>query len=157
MRPSGMASSGSFALDRLPAGTARGYLPVSGGAWRTNVYAVPIVGGPDGGAYTTARDLAVLWEALLGGRLVRASTLERMLTPHWRTGPEDDTRCYGYGLWITLEDGRPTAYAMLGEDPGVSFSSTFHPSSGVLCSVLGNTVAASRAMRSALAPLLAVA
>jgi CubicO group peptidase (beta-lactamase class C family) len=147
-------SSGFFAMDRLPGGTAYGYLPAGDGAWRTNAYSVPIVGGPDGGAYTTAGDLARLWDALLGGRLLHDATLERMLTPHWRTDPGDDVGHYGYGIWISRSGGRTTAYAMVGEDPGVSFSSTYRPGQGVLCSLLANTVDASDAMRRAVVPIL---
>jgi len=150
----GMASSGFFHLDRLPGGTARGYLPTDDGTWRTNVYAVPIVGGADGGAFTTAGDLAALWDALLGGRLVGEATLSRMLTPHWRTDPERDDGHYGYGLWIRQGDGRPVSFAMEGEDPGVAFSSTYFPGSGVLCSLFGNTVDASWDMLGAIAPIL---
>ena len=103
----GMASSGFFALDRLPGGTAYGYLPTEDGGWRTNAYSVPIVGGPDGGADTTTADLAALWDALLGGRLLREATLERMLTPHWRTDPSDGEGHYGYGIWIARRGGAP--------------------------------------------------
>ena len=153
----GMTSSGFFAMDRLPGGTARGYLPCGDGAWRTNAYAVPIIGGADGGAYTTAHDLTRLWDALLGGLLVREATLERMLSPHWRTDSGDDESYYGYGLWIRRRGERTVAYSMLGEDPGVSFSSTYFPGSGVLCSLLGNTVDASNAMRAAMTPILEAA
>jgi CubicO group peptidase (beta-lactamase class C family) len=150
----GMASSGFFALDRLPAGTARGYLPTADGGWRTNAYAIPIVGGADGGAYTTAHDLAVLWDAWLGRRLVGAATLERMLAPHARTDPDADATHYGYGLWIARREGRPDAYAMVGEDPGVFFHSRFDPGSGVVYTVFGNAVAAGQAMHGAIAPFL---
>ena len=153
----GMTASGFFALDRLPAGTAYGYLPTRDGGWRTNAYAVPIIGGPDGGAYTTASDLVRLWDALLGGRLVSDAMRDRMLTPHWRTDPERDDTHYSYGVWITQRDGRPRSYAMLGEDPGASFSSAHDPGTGVRCSLLGNTVAASRAMLGAIAPIIAAA
>jgi len=153
----GMPSSGFFALDRLPGGTAYGYLPTEDGGWRTNAYSVPIVGGPDGGAYTTTADLAALWDALLGGRLLCETTLERMLTPHWRTDPADDEGHYGYGIWISRHGGRTTAYSMVGEDPGVSFSSVMRPCPGVLCSLLGNTVGASNAMQRAIAPIIAAA
>ncbi len=155
LQPCGMSSSGFFPLDRLPGGTALGYLPTDDGTWRTNVYAVPIVGGADGGAFTTAGDLAALWDALLGGRLVGEATLARMLTPHWRTDPERDDGHYGYGLWVRRRGGRPDAFAMVGEDPGVAFSSTYDPGSGVLCSLFGNTVDASWAMLGAIAPILA--
>ena len=152
-----MTASGFFALDCLPGGTAYGYLPAADGGWRTNAYSVPIVGGPDGGAYTTVRDLARLWDALLGGRLLREETLERMLTPHWRTDPADDEGHYGYGIWIARRGGCTTAYSMVGEDPGVSFSSVMRRGPGVLCSLLGNTVGASNAMRRAIAPIIEAA
>lgn len=157
LRACGMSSSGFFPLDRLPGGTARGYLPTADGGWRTNAYAVPIVGGADGGAFTTAGDVAALWDALLGGRLVGEATLARMLTPHWRTGPEHDDGHYGYGLWIRQRDDQPVSFAMAGEDPGVAFSSRYFPGSGVLCTLLGNTVDASWAMLGAIAPLVAAA
>lgn len=157
LRACGMTSSGFFPLDRLPGGTAHGYLPTGDGDWRTNAYAVPIVGGADGGAFTTTNDLAALWDALLGGRLVGEATLARMLTPHWRTDPEHDDGHYGYGLWIRQHEGRPVSVAMVGEDPGVAFSSTYRPASGVLCSLLGNTVDASWAMRRAIDAVLGAA
>lgn len=157
LRACGMTSSGFFALDRLPGGTARGYLPTEDGGWRTNAYAVPIVGGADGGAYTTAGDLAALWDALLGRRLVGEAALVRVLTPHWRTDPDHDDADYGYGIWIRRREGRAPTYAMLGEDPGVAFSSTYDPESGVLCSLLGNTVDASWAMLGAVTGALAAA
>ena len=150
----GMASSGFFALDRLPGGTALGYLPTADGGWRTNAYAVPIVGGADGGAFTTVRDLAALWEALLDHRLVGPATLDRMLAPHARTDPDADASHYGYGLWIVRREGRPDAYEMAGEDPGVVCVSRFDPGSSVGYSLLGNSASAARAMHRAIAPVL---
>ncbi len=150
----GMASSGFFAMDRLPGGTARGYLPTDDGGWRTNAYAVPIVGGADGGLFTTAHDIAALWDALLGHRLVGEATLARMLAPHWCTGPDGYTDHYGYGVWIARRDGRSDAYAMAGEDPGVAFHARYDPDSGVLYVLFGNTVAAAHAMHGAIAPIL---
>ena len=154
MRACGMSSSGFFAMDRLPRGTARGYLPTDDGGWRTNAYSVPIVGGADGGAYVSAHDLAALWDALLGLRLVGAATLDRMLTPHWRTGPDGYASHYGYGIWIARRDGRPDAYAMVGEDPGVAFHARCEPASGVLYALFGNTVDATHAMHGAIAQMV---
>ncbi len=154
MQACGMTASGFFPLDRLPAGTARGYLPTEDGGWRTNAYAVPIIGGADGGAFTTAHDVALFWDALMAGRLVSEPTLARILTPHWRTDPERDDQHYGYGLWIRQREGRSARYAMVGEDPGVAFSSTYRPDTGVLCSLLGNTVDASWAMLRAIRPIV---
>ena len=166
LQPAGMASSGFFALDRLPGGTAYGYLPTGDGGWRTNAYAIPIVGGPDGGMFTTAHDVARLWDALLGGRLAGAATLARMLTPHWRIDAHGDADAdahgaadadgdhYGYGVVVERRHGRPDAYAMVGEDPGVYFRARFDPGSGVQTSLFGNDVDAADAMHRAIEPLL---
>jgi CubicO group peptidase (beta-lactamase class C family) len=51
--PAGMAASGFFRLDELPPDVAVGYLP----SGRSNVYSIPVVGGGDGGAFSTAPDL----------------------------------------------------------------------------------------------------
>jgi CubicO group peptidase (beta-lactamase class C family) len=153
-KTSGMTSSGYFSLDRLPGGTAQGYIPVEGGEWRANIYSIPIVGGPDGGAYTTVHDLAKFWDALLGHRLLSEAIVSRMLTPHWRTDPGDEEHAYGYGLWIAQEQGQPRKYSMQGEDPGVSFYSGFYPEKQIQFSLLGNTVAASDAMYACIALIL---
>jgi CubicO group peptidase (beta-lactamase class C family) len=153
----GMSSSGYFSMDQLPGGTAVGYMPVGEGQWRSNIYSVPIVGGGDGGAYTTVHDLARFWDTLLGRRLLSEATVSRMLTPHWRTNPGDDRQAYGYGLWIAQEQGQPQSYSMQGEDPGVSFYSGFYPEKQIQFSLLGNTVSASDAMYACIAPLLKAA
>jgi CubicO group peptidase (beta-lactamase class C family) len=136
LRACGMADTGYFSLDDLPGRVALGYVPAEGGRWTTNLYSIPIVGGPDGGAFTTAPDLGRFWDALMGGRLLTAPTLRAMLQPHGRT----DTGHYGYGLW--LEDGEPGfAFQMIGEDPGVGFFSGLDPSTGRQLTVLGNVAA----------------
>jgi CubicO group peptidase (beta-lactamase class C family) len=150
----GMTSSAYFSMDRLPARTAQGYIPVKEGQWRSNIYSIPIVGGPDGGAYTTVHDLAKFWDALLGYHLLSEATVARMLTPHWPTRPGDDEHAYGYGLWIAQEQGQPQVYSMQGEDPGVSFYSGFYPETQIQFSLLGNTVAACDAMYACIAPLI---
>ncbi len=145
-QPCGMVSSGYFALDQLPGGTAQGYIPAEDGEWRSNIYSIPIVGGPDGGAYTTAQDLGRFWDALMGGRLLSEGTLARVLTPHWRTTGDDDKTFYGYVLWIDQEKGVPLAYHMLGGDPGVVFFSGLYPASQIQFTLMGNTEAAASSM-----------
>jgi len=70
LEPAGVADSGYFFADQLPGGTAYAYIRNPDGTWRTNVFAIPIVGGPDGGAYTTAPDMAQFWKALMGKTLL---------------------------------------------------------------------------------------
>src|SRR5690606_12546631 len=60
----GMGKSGYFRLDRLPKEAAFGYIEEEN-SWRTNQYAIPVKGGPDGGAFVTAGDMAAFWERLM--------------------------------------------------------------------------------------------
>lgn len=154
LQPCRMNETGYFPMDRLPGGTAHGYIPADGGEWRTNIYSVPIVGGPDGGAYTTVWDLARFWDALMGFRILTEAPVEKMLTPYWRTNPESEKSHYGYGLWIAREEGATLAYSMVGEDPGVAFFSAFDPGRRIQFSVLGNTVAATWPMLRCMTPIL---
>ena len=138
-----MADSGYFATDRLPGRTAYAYIRNPDGTWRTNFFAVPIVGAPDGGAYTTAPDMVKFWRALAGYRLLGAETTELMLTPHVEAGRHPPCTHYGYGVWIEMAGGRIRKYFVEGFDPGVAMRSAFHPDRDMVFTIFGNT---SRAM-----------
>lgn len=60
--PCEMKNSGYFSMDQLPKNTALGYIDEENGAWRTNVYSLPIKGSADGGAYITTSDMFRFWE-----------------------------------------------------------------------------------------------
>ncbi len=132
--PAGMRESGYFRADRLPERTALGYIDEEGG-WRTNLFSLPAVGGPDGGAYTTAGDLDKFWDALLSHRLLSAETTEKMLTPQIH---EDEHSAYGYGVWIRMNQGKIDCLHLMGFDPGVSMVSRIYAESGLRLHVLAN-------------------
>ena len=135
----GMTNSGYFFADRLPPRTANAYIKDPDGSWRTNIYAVPIVGGPDGGAYTTAFEMDRFWKALRGDELLSPQMTATMLTPHVRAGGDGRDLHYGYGVWMLLQgDGEWVSYVE-GWDPGVAFLSAFHPHHGLAITILGNT------------------
>lgn len=129
----GMAASGYFRLDQLPAETANGYID-EGDSWRTNQYAIPVKGGPDGGAFVTAGDMSAFWERLMDGTLLSREMLQTLLHPH-ASGEHND---YGYGVWIRRGTGSPSKYFVTGYDPGVSFQSGYYPDTGATLSVLSN-------------------
>lgn len=145
--PAGMTASGYPRSDALPGDAAVGYVAVDG-AWRTNVHHLPVVGGGDGGAYTTTRDMERFWAALLDGRLVPAALVAALREPR-STG--EDGSAYGLGVW--LPGG--TAVGLVGEDTGVSFSSRHDPATATTWTVAGTTAEAAwpvvRALREALA------
>jgi len=139
MAPAGMVDSGFFASDRLPARTAYGYIRNAGDdTWRTNVFAVPIIGGPDGGVYATAADIASFWRKLLGNELLNESVTRQMLNPSIEATGEGESVYYGYGVFIQKRADDVAAYFICGEDPGVSFLSVIYPGHDVILTVLAN-------------------
>jgi len=134
----GMQRSGFFAFNQLPEQTALGYIEETDG-WRTNIYNLPIVGASDGGAYTTAGDLATLWQAFWGGEIVPQELVRLFAAPHVQVETEGKATYYGHGLWIDAgSDGQPEVY-MIGGDAGVSFRSSVRRAAGLQVTVLSNT------------------
>ena len=139
MTPAGMTDSGYFATDRLPARTAVGYIEdESGGGWRSNIFAVPIIGGADGGAYTTTADMARFWSALLGHELLNEEITRRMMRIHIEAKSEGEDKYYGYGIWMTGDGTNVDSYYVTGWDPGVAMISEYFPAGEVLLTVIAN-------------------
>lgn len=139
----GMDDSGFFARDRLPARTARAFIQNDDGGWRTNVFAVPVVGGADGGAYTTAGDMDHFWKTLLEGNLLEPALQDAMLQPQIATGWKPPYTHHGCGVWVHGAEGgarrRPRKHFVVGSDPGVAFSSMLYHEEQVVMALLGNT------------------
>jgi CubicO group peptidase (beta-lactamase class C family) len=140
-KAAGMGGSGFFAMNEVLPRVAVGYIPPApedGSGWRTNQYAIPVKGIPDGGAYCTAEDLCRFMDALLGGRIVTRETREAMVTPY---EIEDDGWRYGYSIMLGEIGGIPVT-GNGGEDPGFS-ARLWHLSE--LCLTLAVTANISRA------------
>lgn len=155
--PAGMADSGYFHTDRLPGRTALGYIPLPGaetakGSPRTNIFAVPAIGGGDGGAYVTAPDWARFWSALTGGRLLGPELLAEMLRPQVATQPLPG-RHYGLGAWLRTSP-LPRAALAFGSDPGVDMVSACFLDTGLVLTVLSNETEGAGEMYAALARAL---
>lgn len=135
-KPCEMFNSGYFSLDKLPVNTANGYIKEESGDWKTNIYSLPIIGGPDGGAFTTVRDLDKLWSSILGSKILSEELTKAMLKPHINV---KDNFYYGYGLWIIKEDNDIFKYYIMGYDPGVSMMSSVYPKHNTEITIIGNT------------------
>jgi len=129
-RPAKMLDSGFYEADKLPERTALAYIDADDGTWRTNLFAVPSIGMPDGGAYVTAPDMVRFWDALRTGRLFRRSLADRMRSARVAASGHVS---YGYGLWVY-----PTHCVAIGDDPGVTFSSGLFESTSITATVIGN-------------------
>ncbi|MBD3349584.1 MAG: serine hydrolase [Candidatus Eisenbacteria bacterium] len=135
LQPAGMGDSGYFATDDLPPRTALGYVK-TGDGWKTNVFSVPAVGQPDGGAFTTAPDMERFWDALLGGVLLSPGLSAELLGPQVEVSGGEG---YGLGVWTReLADGRTLRYAS-GTDPGVRFNSGFLDDGALKVTVIRNS------------------
>jgi CubicO group peptidase (beta-lactamase class C family) len=139
LRIAGMSDTAFDALDADPPGLATGYMvadDVPAAGWRTNIYSVPAMGMPDGGLFTTARDLIRLLDALRAGRLVSPTLLAAMQAP--QGPPSDAVEQYGYGLELTLVGGRVAIIGHGGSDPGVSALVSHFVAEGTTIVVLCN-------------------
>ena len=132
LRPASMSHTEFLRSDELPGDAALGYLSNEGA--RTNVFHLPVVGGGDGGIYSTAADLRSFWDALFGGRIVPERWVEAMVRP--RSDVPSEGKRYGLGFWL-----HPTSEVVMieGYDAGVSFRSMHDPVSGASATVIANT------------------
>ncbi len=152
LEPAGMNASGYFYTDRLPGHTALGYIQLPDSGWRTNIFAVPFIGGGDGGAYVTAPDWGLFWSALLGGKLLGADILAEMLRPQVATIPRPG-RHYGLGVWLLTAPLQRAARAV-GSDPGVDVVSDCFLDSGLVLTILSNESDGAAEMHKALYTVL---
>ena len=109
----GMSSSGFFRLDEARPNVAIGYLPRPSpdAPWRSNIYRVPVIGGADGGAFSTTRDLDRFLQRTTDGTLL--GPMQDVVLA--RQADAGDGFHSGYGF-LHYPDGR---YGHGGGDPGV--------------------------------------
>ena len=164
--PLGMTASGFWALDTVEPDLAIGYLPPEpdaapgspGASWRTNVYTLPAMGLPDGGAQATAVDLVRALDGLtgrgpIGAVFLTAATRGRMIGPH-AVSPVEKV---GYGLGVVHGgEGRSARIGHSGEDPGFSSRAWAYTAMGERVVVQSNVSEGARQPFKRLDELLAV-
>ncbi len=128
----GLLGTAYLRSDELPADAALGYLHAADHEddLRTNVLNLPVIGGGDGGIFTTAGDVVALLDAFDAGRIVSTQTRDEMMRS--RTELPDDE---GYGLGVRRWG---TAIELRGGDAGASFGSV-HVPGAFTWAVLSNT------------------
>ena len=132
MAPAGMADSGFLRNDEAHPDVAVGYLPREpGGPWRSNVFSTPVVGGGDGGAHATPRDIDRFLRSVASGRLLGDEVSALMRTRHV---PVAEGFWMGYGLFLR-DDG---SLGHGGGDPGVETMARHWPDRDLTYVVLCN-------------------
>lgn len=140
LEPCGLADTGFYYTDRLPQNSAHGYyFDEQLGRYRSNIFALPIVGGPDGGIFTNVQDIAEIWTRLFQGNLLSADLKEKMLHPYTAMKYEGSNVFYGLGIYIIKAEDSPIQYYIIGGDPGVEFFSIYRPEPERAITIIGNT------------------
>ncbi len=129
--PAALGGTAFLRSDELPGRAASGYLENEG--LRTNVLHLPVRGNGDGGIYSTAADIHLLWDAIFEGRIVSPETVARMFRPQGDLA-EMDLRC-GLGFWL---DAVTDAVSMHGFDAGTGFVSMRDPAGRFAYTVISN-------------------
>ncbi len=133
--PAKMSDSGYFSMDQLPENTALGYFKNEQGDLISNIYSVPVIGGPDGGIFVTADDITRLWQSVFNGGLITKEIREIFFSSYAKVQQEV---YYGYGMWVRTIKDVVYKYMIMGEDPGVNFRSSFYPENEWEVTVLCN-------------------
>ena len=99
--PCGMRDTSFCAKDEIEENRAEGYFAVRDDAgnllsWRKNIYLYPPIGTPDGGAYTTVKDLERFFRSLKNGSLISPAATAALFAPHCPY-----TRANKHGIWRT--------------------------------------------------------
>jgi len=130
----GIVNTKYYRFDQLPYNTANGYVFSEDGSYKTNIYDLPIIGGGDGGIFSSAEDLFNVWQALNNHTILNKESVEMMFKAHM---PVRDNRYYGYGVWITkFDESQQTE--MIGQDQGVSFISSYNDKNQTVTTILSN-------------------
>jgi CubicO group peptidase (beta-lactamase class C family) len=131
--PAGMGDTEFLRSDELPGGVALGYLELDG-AWRSNVFHLPVRGSGDGGIYSTVADISSFWRSFFAGRIVSPQWVTELVRP--RSDVPADGERYGLGFWLHASSD---VVMLRGCDTGVSFLSAHDPLRGITFTVIANT------------------
>ena len=127
IQPAGLHRTAYLRSDELPGDAAVGYVGPTG--LRTNVLHLPVVGGGDGGIFTTVDDVHRLWAALEAGEVIASDTL----ADAWRSRSElPDDEGYGLGFWTW-----GSALELKGGDVGAGLYSS-HVPGGITWTIMSN-------------------
>ncbi len=132
LTPCDMKDSGYFFFHDLPKNTAIGYKNEND-KLVANYYSIPIVGGGDGGIYTTAGDLAKLWLNFVQNRILSFELTKTFITPISKVSDSD----YGLGLYLSGNEDDRDLY-LYGCDPGVGFHSRYNIKTSRLINIISN-------------------
>ena len=146
-RPLGMNRTIYFSPDTMPATAAHGYVPAKDGGWEEYDYGEEtfFATRPDGGIYSTARDM-LKWEiGLANGKVMADSLLQLAYSPlvdvassPWCDYQRRPHTAYGLGWFVESKPGAPVKVYHTGDNGGFQAYVAKYPSTGIKIIVLEN-------------------
>jgi len=129
----GMTRSGFFSMDVVTPDVAEPVERIEN-EWRRNIYSYPPIGGPDGGAHSTAGDLLRFHGAVVEGELLGADMTAALIAPKEFHSPN---HLMGFGFeFDTDADGAVRSYWKEGVNVGASAMLRHYPSPDLTMVVL---------------------
>jgi len=126
-------------MDSLPKNTAYGYVrDEDTDELYTNIFSMPIIGGSDGGLFTCAEDLDIVWRAVFDNKILSGQMTNEFLKPQV-TIDEEDEESYGLGVYSIKQNKNNRIYYAVGGDAGVDFVSAYFTQTKTVASALCNT------------------
>lgn len=147
LAPAGMADTYYFDRVAAPRDQAHAYIPAGDGAWREYDFGEEtfFATRPDGGLYSTARDMIVWLGALRDGRVLPPSWVELSRRP--RVSVSDSPYCqyqrrpdtwYALGQFVEQPEGRPRKIFHTGDNGGFQAYVAVYPDSDTRIVILEN-------------------
>jgi CubicO group peptidase (beta-lactamase class C family) len=136
LKPLGIERSGIYHLDHFPPHTALGYLSNKEDSI-TNLGLLPYQSGGDGGAICSVDEWGKLWRSFFDYKIISKERVHEFTTVH-AVADERTSDFYGLGMWLKKKNSEVYPY-LLGGDPGISFYSSYSPSSNKYYFAVSNT------------------
>lgn len=124
LKPIGIFHSGIYHGDHYPNNTALGYLDNEENS-KMNKDLLPYQSGGDGGAIMSSKDMKHLWESFFEYKIISKELVEEFIKIQAIVDEESDNY-YGLGVWLKKDKFGLYPY-LLGGDPGISFTISYHP------------------------------
>lgn len=137
IKPLGLERTGCYRTNQLPKNSAVGYIKDEEGAWKSNIFEVPLACTADGGLFTTADDIRRMWSGFLFNEFLCDDIKCQALKIHSHI---KENKYYGLGFYIDCDNnGNIINYHLVGGDPGVGFCSYYFIDKDIIITILSNT------------------
>lgn len=142
----GMNDTDFFAKDEMNYDVAEGYFldkneQTGKERWMKGIYLYPPIGNPDGGAYSTVKDMHRFYDAIREERLLGKELTKQLLLPQ-----SEFTRDHKYGIWqcgyafeFIKQDNRTFCIYKDGNFPGYDAILSWYPELNITLCLLANT------------------